>query len=73
MLCYIYTEGDVGMEKLNRLIMVNKFKKVGLIVSALFVVLNLLNFKLTHSVYADIGTMISMIGVIYFFLDSKGY
>lgn len=61
------------MDKLNKLILINKLRRLGLFISVLFLVFCMYSFKETGSTYADLGVMFSLIGVICFSLFSKGY
>lgn len=61
-----------NLSRINKLIRLNKIRRVGLMASAVMLALNAYMFNSSGSIYSDIGVFFSMAGMIYFIVDFKG-
>ncbi|QUH21945.1 hypothetical protein [Alkaliphilus sp. B6464] len=60
-------------KNLRYIILLRKTRFIGLMISALMFMLNAYTFNIFHSKNAEVGILISFVGLLYFIFDFKGY
>ena len=60
-------------KNLERKVNLKKLKTYGLVFSSIMFLLNMYTLDITHSIFSEIGILISFIGLLYFSFDYKGY